>query len=371
MASDRQAILRSINPSIFAGIPLRKWLRVLKENRFAVSPPYWGRAATITALSTLTSAAGCVENAIYGRKIRNTGVKSPVFILGIWRSGTTHLFNLLSQDDRFAFPNVYQAIFPHTFLCTERTGVRLLGPLVASRRPQDHVRFGLSVPAEDEFALCPLIGRSLFVGMAFPRNSEFYDRYLTLRDLSDAELSEWNAAFKWFVQKLTLRYRRPLLLKSPGATCRIKVLLELFPDARFVHIHRNPYAVYRSFARAIEAVSPMIALQRAASADLDERIFRLYEEILDAFFEQRRLIPESRFCEVRFEDLEKDPLVQVRSVYERLGLPDFRDAEPALRRYVDSLSGYNKNVPEELPADLRKRIAQAGERCFAEWGYPR
>src|SRR5687768_18104609 len=36
------------------------------------------------------------------------------------------------------------------------------------------------------------------------------------------------------------------ILKSPPHTCRVPTLLRLFPDARFVHIVRDPYAVYPS-----------------------------------------------------------------------------------------------------------------------------
>ena len=60
------------------------------------------------------------------------------------------------------------------------------------------------------------------------------------------------------------------------------------------------------------------------------------------FFEERGLIPKGRFHEIGFEALEADPIGQVRGVYEALALPEFRQAEPALRRYVESLSGYKR-----------------------------
>ncbi len=53
-----------------------------------------------------------------------------------------------------------------------------------------------------------------------------------------------------------------------------------------------------------------------------------------------------------------------------LALRDFGHVEPALRRYVGSLSGYKKNALPELPPALRERIAGEWRRCFAEWGYP-
>jgi hypothetical protein len=167
-----------------------------------------------------------------------------------------------------------------------------------------------------------------------------------------------------------LKYGRPLVLKSPGHTCRIRLLLELFPGAKFVHVHRDPYAVFQSTRHTVQKVAPLMALQRPDYGDVAERALRQYREVYDVFFEERGLIPKGHFHEVRFEALEADPVGQVRGIYEALGLPDFRQAEPALWRYVESLSGYRKNTLPEVPAGMRQRIAGEWRRCFEEWGYP-
>jgi len=111
------------------------------------------------------------EKWFYGRKVRNTRVDPPLFILGIWRSGTTHLHNLLAQDDRFACPTTYQVSFPHTFLTTERINARLLGFFLPKKRPMDNVAFGFAEPQEDEFALCSLTGRAVRRAWAFPHRA--------------------------------------------------------------------------------------------------------------------------------------------------------------------------------------------------------
>jgi hypothetical protein len=171
--------------------------------------------------------------------------------------------------------------------------------------------------------------------------------------------------------KMTFKYGKSLILKSPGHTCRIKVLLELFPEAKFVHIRRNPFDVFRSTEHLMRTgVTPLWTLQRPGFRDLDDRIIRQYKEVYDAFFEERGLIPKGRFHEISFEELEADPIGQVRGIYEALALPDFQQVQPALRRYVESLSGYKKNTLPELPPDLRERIAGQWRRCFDEWGYP-
>jgi hypothetical protein len=366
----RETYLVRFGPGLFAGITLGRWLRILRENHFAVDRPYWGRAAAITVGSLPNTLVAVWENGVYGRKVRDTGVAPPLFILGIWRSGTTHLHNMLAQDERFAYPTTYQASFPHTFLTTERLCARLMGSWLPEKRPMDNVRFGFAEPQEDEFALCCLTGRAVPMAWAFPRRAGHYGRYLTLRDASADEVAEWKSALLRLVRKLSFKHGRPLVLKSPGHTGRIRLLLDLFPQAKFVHIHRNPYDVFRSTQHWLRTGTPVWALQRADYRDLEERALRQYREVYDVFFEEWALIPKGHFHEIGFEALEADPVAQVRGIYEALALPDFRQAEPALRRYMESLSGYKKNTLPELPPELRQRIAREWRRGFDEWGYP-
>ncbi len=365
----REAFLTRFGAGALAGITLGRWLRVLRENHFAVDRPYWGRAAVITFASIPNTLLGWWENRLYGRQVRDTRVDPPLFILGIWRSGTTHLHNLLAQDDRLAYPNNYQVFYPQTFLTTEKRNAKLVGFFLPRKRPQDNMTLGIQEPQEDEFALCSLTGRAVPMGWAFPRRAEHYDHYLTLREASGSEVAEWKSALAGLVQKLSFKYRRPLVLKSPGHTGRIQLLLELFPDAKFVHIHRNPYDVFQSTQHLIRKVTPWWALQRPDYSDLEDRIIRQYKHVYEVFFAERGLIPKGRFHEVRFETLEADPIGQVRSLYEALALPDFGYVEPALRRYLDSIAGYQKNRFPELAVDVQERIAREWRRCFEAWGY--
>jgi omega-hydroxy-beta-dihydromenaquinone-9 sulfotransferase len=366
----REALLIKLGTGVFGGITFGRWLRMLRDNDFAVDLPYWGRAAAITASSIPNSLFAAWENFRYRQGINATQIEPPLFILGIWRSGTTHLHNLLAQDDRFAYPNTYQVSFPASFLTTERINARLVGFFVPRKRPMDNVAFGLAEPQEDEFAVAALLG-GFSLAWAFPRRAGFYNRYLTLRDTSPKELVEWKAALTWFLQKLTLKYGKPLVLKSPGHTCRIKVLLEMFPEARFVHIRRNPLDVFRSTKHLMRTgVTPLWTLQRPDFHDLDDRIIRQYKDVYDAFFEERGLIPEGHFHEVCFEALEADPIGQVRGIYEALTLPDFVHVEAALRRYLDRIAGYKKNTLPDVPSEVRSRIEKEWRRCFDEWDYP-
>jgi hypothetical protein len=366
----RERFLARFGAGVLAGITLGRWLRVLWENHFAVDPPYWGRAAAITFASINNTLLASWESWVYRRKVSNTRVAPPLFILGIWRSGTTHLHNLLAQDDRFAYPTTYQVFYPHTFLTTEKRNAPLVDFFMPKKRPQDNVALGVGEPQEDEFALCSLTGRAWPMAWTFPRRADRYGRYLTLREASAEEVAEWKSALAWLVRKLAFKYGRPLVLKSPGHTGRIRLLLELFPEAKFVHIHRNPYDVFRSTRHLARTVPSWWTLQRPDYSDLEGRALRQYREVYEVFFEERGLIPKAHFHDIGFEALEADPVGQVRSIYEALALPDFGQVEPALRRYLATIAGYRKNALPELPADLRSRVAGEWRKCFDEWGYP-
>jgi hypothetical protein len=350
------------------GMALDEYLALLRKHRFAVDAPYLPRAAFMALCCSLTSLIRAYEDRRYGPEIAGVEVREPLFVLGHWRSGTTYLQNLLAQDEQFAHPNVWRATNPHTFITTERYSniVKFVSP---KTRLIDNMALGADVPFEDEYATCGTLC-SPFLVDAFPRAAEHYDRYLTFRDVPEEEVARWQKSLMSFYKKMTWKFGRPLVLKSPPHTCRIRLLLKMFPDARFVHIHRDPYAVFRSLKGKLQ-MDKSSTLQASGSPDPDARIIRRYRTMYDSFFEERHVIPEGRFHELGFEELERDPVRVVRRIYERLDIPGFEEFEPSLKRYVGSVSGYRKNEYPELPAALREKIAHAWERSFEEWGYPR
>jgi hypothetical protein len=364
----RERLLLVCGPGLFAGITFGDWLALMRENGFDIDARYAPRAAIITLGSLGNSLVRWREGRAHGREVAATAVAPPLFVLGVWRSGTTHLQNLLAVDPRFAFPTWYQASYPHTFLTTEAASAKIGGFFVPRKRVQDNMSFGFAHPAEEEFALCVATPFSPMLSWVFPRRAEHYDRYLTLKGVPAAEVAAWKAALLAFVRKLTWKHRKPLVLKSPAHTGRIRLLLELFPEARFVHIHRNPYAVIESAMHTTRVLLPFVALQRPA-LDIEERAIRQYRELYDAYFEDKDLIPAGRLHEVRFEDLEADPIGQMRSLYEALRLPDFGEVESDVRRYVGALSGYRKNRHAGLDGAVKERIADECRRSFMEWGY--
>ena len=367
----RDTLLKSFGPGLLGGITIGKWVQLLIENRFSVSPSCWPRALTISLMSVPTSLLHWADEIRFGRQLSEVTVPRPVFVLGHWRHGTTHLHNLLTIDQRFSFPNNYQCLFPNSFLTAEKLHSKAIDFFLPRQRPMDNVEWRMASPQEDEFAMCVTTFKSPCMGWVFPRQRDHYDKYLTMRDFSAGEVAEWKEAFLLFLKKLALLSRRPLILKSPPHTARIRLLLEMFPDARFVHIHRNPYDVFHSTRKTLKAVAEFHRLQRApAAADVDDRILRTYRTMYDVYFEERGAIPEGQFCEVGFEQLEQDPIGQIRGIYKALQLPDFSEVHSKVQSYVSSIADYRKNSFPDLPVALRQRIAEDWQRSFQEWGYP-
>jgi LPS sulfotransferase NodH len=324
----------------------------------------------ITAQSVQNSVMRRIEGWRFGAVALTTQILPPVFVLGHWRSGTTHLHNLLASDQRFAFPNNYEALFPHSMLSMERVQSPFMQCFLSPRRPMDNIEWSMRSPQEDEFALCVMTFMSPYMGWFFPKRRAHYDRYLTFRGVDEQQVKQWQSALLDYCRRLSWKYERPLVLKSPPYTGRIRRLLEIFPEAKFVHVHRDPYVVFSSTRKMLTVNFSMHCLQRPpAQEELDEWIIRQYRAMHDAFFEERDLIPSGHYHEVRFETLESDPIGQVQRVYEALGLPEFYPARPALEQYVDRIRGYRKNTFPELSVPLRRRIADAWRPCFEEWGY--
>lgn len=363
--------LRFLAPGFATGVGVGLWLKLLAQNSFRVSPKYVGRAAAITGMSVFNSLVGAVEQLRFRSAIREAAPSSPLFVLGLPRSGTTHLHNLLSQDVRFAFPNTYQAMNPRIFLLTESWLAPRQQRFLPPTRPMDNVRWSMSMPAEEEFAIMGLSGLSPCGTTLFPANARRYDRFFDLSEVTAEERQQWQQAFLQFLKKLHVRDARPMILKSPFHTARIPLLLALFPDAKFVLIHRHPYDVYISAIHTMRVSFPVTALQRW---NMDEQSFRIetaFRITLDAYFQHRDRIPEGRLVEVGYRQVEQSPLETLRHIYGTLSLPEFAAAEPAFAAYIKSLEGYRKNTFADVDPEVKTRLQRDWRRAFEDWGYER
>jgi hypothetical protein len=329
-------------------------------------------AAAITIVSSIHSVLRLIQKICWSRRIRNTKLhQPPIFILGHWRTGTTLLHELLIRDERHTYPTYYECFAPNHFLLTEKWMNKFFWFLAPNKRPMDNMAAGWDRPQEDEFALCMLGQPSPYLSIAFPNNGFVFSEYLDLEGVPPAALERWKKTFKRFLQTVTLRNRKRLVLKSPPHTCRIKVLKEMFPGAVFIHIVRNPYAVYPSTVNLWKALYHRQALQTPTFAGLEDYVFSTFVRMYDKLAETRHLVDGGHFYELRYEDLVADPIGQMRELYEHLNLGDFEAVLPRLEAYLASLAGYETNRFELTPqqrAEIRRRwgpvIARYG---YNEW----
>ncbi len=361
----------SIGHNYLSGITAGDWWQLLRQNRFRIDPVYGHRAAVITLLSLFNSWHRRAEEKRYHRAVAETPIdRPPLFILGHWRSGTTHLHNLLAQDDgNFAYANTYQVVNPHTFLTTEEANTRRFAWMVPDKRPMDNMVLSFQSPQEDEFAPLLISLLSPYLGVSFPRRDDHYNRFLTFHEASAGEVERWKDAFLWFLKKLTFKYNRTLLLKSPPHTARIRTLLEMFPDAKFVHIHRHPAEVFQSFRHYYDTAMWHTYLQRPDRSRVDGEIIARYRTLYDAFLADLPRIPPGNFHEVSFVQVESDPVSTVAEIYRVLSLPDFDQARPKIEAYVSTLRGYEKNRLAPVDPSAKRRLVEAWQPIYQRWGY--
>lgn len=344
------------SPRMWEGSDYPAYLRLLARNRFAVGPRQAYIALIASVITACNMFARWCQEAYLGSAVRRTQLQgSPIFVIGHWRTGTTLLHELLCLDRRHTSPTYLQCFAPNHFLLSEGL---LKGPLqfmLPDRRPMDNMVAGWDRPQEDEFALCLLGLPSPYADIAFPNRPPTYPGSLDLSELTPAQLARWKRGFVRFLRHVTYRDPRRLVLKSPPHTARVRVLLDLFPDARFVHIVRDPYVVFPSTVNLWTSLGRKHGLQTPNRPDLiREKVFTEFRTVYDRLEEAKPRIPAGQFHELRYEALTKDPAGEMRRVYEALGLGGYDDYRPRLDEYLASTKGYEPNKYTLSDADATR-----------------
>ena len=336
-----------------------------------MAPRFLPRAAFVTLGSLSSSIFRGLESALYDGRIQNTPIhESPVFILGHWRSGTTFLHNLMGEDPNLGFITTFHALAPALYLAGERTLRPLVQILVPKTRPQDNMPVLLDARQEEDIALCNITRHSLNIGLYFPsRMEELFPKHALLDGLTDQESAEWRAAYLALLRKASYAAGgKRLVLKNPINTARIKALLELFPKAKFIHIHRNPYDVYMSTKLKYRRVFSRLALEEVSDKFIHRITITFFRKMMRRYLEQRTMIPKENLVEIRFEDLEAQPVETLAAIYERLALPGWHEARPHIERHAASCRTYKKNRCSISEVEAAE-VAEQWRFAWEEWGY--
>ena len=323
--------------SPLVGSTFRNFLTVSRAKK--IDREFRSRYNLSVVASAILDIFGKGESFIKKKQLEQTSIdKPPVFILGFWRSGTTYLHNLMCQDPNAAFVTTYLSIFPHHCLVNSTWLKKLTQIIAPEKRPVDNVKLDMSWPQEEEMAIGNIQPLSFYHYFYFPDHTEEYkSRSLLFNDVSEKEVKEWEKAYKLIIKKaLILSPGNQFISKNPPNTFRIPQLLNLFPDAKFVYIYRNPYSVLSSFILFMKQVMLGVGFQNINEREIDDQLLQLYTLALEKYEADKILIPRENLIEVQYEKFKEDPLKTIKNIYSTFNLDDFDEVEPILSNYIHS-----------------------------------
>ena len=335
------------------------YVSLLRENKFQIHPYKYPMTALVGGTSIINSCCAAVQRLFLNKKIADTHIEQPpIFVIGHWRSGTTLMHELLSLDQRFAYPNTVDTFTPGHFLLTRHLLEPLLWLILPKKRPMDDMSVRVDSPQEDDFALCAYGAPTPYRRVAFPNRKGRDHLQLNLSLAEPNQRVELQRALEHFIKSLTIRYgKKRLVLKSPPHTGRVKQLAQWFPQAKFIHLSRHPHKIVASTMRLWKLLDEHQAFQ---IPDYDEPwlknyIFECKDLMYQAYFQQREAFQENQLAEVSFESLLKDPLNVMRGIYDQLELGEFDANEESIRSYFDARKGHKiktSGIAPEFAEDI-------------------
>jgi len=327
-----------------------------------------------TAIQTVRFPFSTMEGVRHNGAIRRHELSHPpIFLIGHWRSGTTHLHNLMSHDPQFGYLKFSETAMP----------LDMIGPILWSARrvinrslPKtrgfDEVKLALDEPQEEEMALGNLQEIGYYSIYHFPPHmARHRDRSLFFEDVSEEELDRFKRNYEFLVRKVAyVKKGQRLLFKNPPSTTRMEMILEMFPDAKFIHIVRNPWPVFSSTCAKFPRLYNAFAWQSFADVDIPGFVLETYEKVMRRYLSDRNRLGLSpgQLAETSYEKITSDPLGEIGRLYDQLGIGGKKGGLREIGDYVSSLREYSRNVHRIAPEHARA-IRDRWGFAFKEWGY--
>jgi hypothetical protein len=272
-------------------------------------------------------------------------VPEPVFVVGLQRTGTTLLHRLLTCEPRLRPLLSWEALNPAPF-----PGPPAAGGRDPRMRPAEAAERGLRWLAPAFFAIHPVEAHApeedvLLLDLSFL--SPTVDATLDVPRYS-AWLRETDQrpAYRYFRRLIQLLlWQRPgrWLGKTPHHLENLDVLLDVFPDAKVIHTHRDPLRVVASFA-SMMAHGRAIFSDRVDPVEVGAQIAeRAVRAVTRAMAVRERARPGS-FLDVAYPDLLSDPLKEIRRIHDFLGLSLAPDTESAMQRFLAANPQHKQGV---------------------------
>ena len=316
-----------------------------------------------------------IEKVKYGAEIRREKlVKPPIFLIGHWRSGTTHLHNLMSRDPQFGFLKFSETAMPMDMLGPKvRIARRIIDRALPKTRGYDNVKLALDEPQEEEMALGNLNPIGYYSIYYLPQDMDGHrDRSLFFEGVSAGALRRFKKNYEFLIRKVSyVKGGRQLLFKNPPSTTRMEMILEMYPDAKFIHIVRNPWPVFSSTCGKFPRLFNAFAWQPFQDVDIPGFTLETYERLMRRYLADREKLqlPENQLVETTYEAITADPLGEIGRIYEQLGIDGKEAGLREIAEYVGTLKGYSRNVHRIAP-EHAEAIRERWGFSFEEWGYP-
>lgn len=310
------------------------------SKKYSVEKPFrskWLLSGLVSIVCTLLS---FFDKIVYSLKSKPKELEDPIFILGHWRSGTTLLHNLMCKDPKMGYTTTYQTIFPNNLFSFQWLFKLFMKKLMPDKRPVDNVSLHVDYPQEEEFALNNEIPFSFYNWWYFPKNTrEIAKEYLLDKTTSKKDWVVWKKNFKQFVTRSLINTNGARFIsKNPPHTARIPQLLELYPNAKFIYIHRNPYEVVRSTVAFYKSILPATQLQDIDEETLLKDILWVYKELVEKYENDKKNISSKNLIEIKYADLVSKPDREIQSIYNNLLNDDYCRVQTNIAEYLDGLN---------------------------------
>ena len=272
-------------------------------------------------------------------EIAQQTIKRPLFVLGLPRTGTTILYELLAQDPAHRSPSTWEVAQPippaqhATFHSDPRIPVvEKTVQKMESLAPgfQAIHAMGARLPQECVTLLAPhFISDQFGVSFYIPE----YRHWTLGQDMT--------AAYRWhneFLQHLQVDYmEQRWVLKTPPHLAYLDVLIRQYPDAAIVQTHRAPMDVLGSISSLSctlhSAFSDSIDVSATGQAEA-----RYFSEMLRIGMAKRSAMDDedSRIFDIHFEDIISNPITVIESLYAHFDFDFTESARMAMQDYLES-----------------------------------
>jgi omega-hydroxy-beta-dihydromenaquinone-9 sulfotransferase len=343
------------NSYLTAGTSLPQLLRLFRRNPISYHPKYLLRILFLLQSGFWSSIFGYIENKRFRAKIESSPVpKSPIFIIGHWRSGSTLLHQIMNLDANMLTPTLFQVAEPDCFLTARKYYRPIMKLLLRKNRPMDQVKLGMDEPQEDEYAIYRLTNHSPLERLIFPLNSNYFLKDCSSFVPAGHEKANWENQILNFFKKLNFGKNKTIVSKNPFNSMRIKELTALFPDARFIHIYRHPCDVVPSTMHLWKIVQKQNCLNNLGATPAFTDVIDFLDHILNVIQQDLSFVADENKYILKFEDLEKDPVKVIKDLYSYFRIPFSELFKKDLEAFIKEIEGYQKNQYQLTPDETEQ-----------------